>query len=95
MLCPIHLRQAVHVEDSHWQPFIESMPSMPTSPVWWDEVQIAALESPVLAARITKLQDGIADNYNTYMVYGDFDIHFWTIARPHCSAFHRATHVVV
>lgn len=55
--------------NSKWAAYMDSWPEHPTSPVWWDEEQLAKLGSPVVADQVEGLQEYLSNTYDSIFPY--------------------------
>lgn len=55
--------------DSWWGPYIDSMPEVPTSPIWWGASEKAELQSPILTTMVNELQDYLKETYGKLFPY--------------------------
>jgi len=86
--------ERLHLNDSHWKPFIDSMPQEPTSPIWWPTDELEDFNSDVLRDQVIKLNQTITKNYNRFMPtlserYPDtFDLNVFTLDLWKWSSLH-------
>eukprot|EP00039_Didymoeca_costata_P019169 m.336496 g.336496 ORF g.336496 m.336496 type:complete len:479 (-) comp17869_c0_seq1:95-1531(-) len=55
--------------ESHWRAYLDSWPEHPTSPVWFTEEQLDALQSDVVKEEVQTLQNYLSDHYDATFPY--------------------------
>jgi len=56
-------------DKSWWKPYLDTVPDVPTSPVWWNQTQLEALQAPSVTDQIVTLQTWIKELHAALFPY--------------------------